>query len=74
MVKKIQILAVSLMLVCAIGAARADDFEDSEVAFDRGDYATTLKLLRPLAQEGLARAQSNLGLHVCARSCCRTKL
>jgi hypothetical protein len=46
MVKLIQTLAVavSLMLVCASGAARADDYEDGIAAGRRGDYATALKL------------------------------
>jgi hypothetical protein len=52
MVKLIQMLAVSLILVCASGAVRAGDYEDGDAAFRRGDYATALKLLRPLAQKG----------------------
>jgi uncharacterized protein len=60
MVKLIQILAVSLMLVCASGAARADDYEDGLAAVRRGDYATALKLLIPPAQDGLAQAQASL--------------
>jgi hypothetical protein len=61
MVKLIQKLAVSLILVCASGAARADDYEDGHAAARRGDYATALKLLSPLAQKGLAGAQNVLG-------------
>ncbi len=59
MVKLIQMLAVSLM--CASGAARADEYGDGDAAARRGDYATALKLLSPLAQKGLAQAQFNLG-------------
>jgi uncharacterized protein len=61
MVKPIQMLAVCLILVCASGAAQADDYKDGEAAARRGDYATALRLLSPLAQKGLAGAQSNLG-------------
>ena len=32
-----------------------------EKALDKGDYATALKEWRPLAEQGIARAQSNLG-------------
>jgi hypothetical protein len=32
MVKLIKMLAVPLMLVCASGAARADDYEDGDAA------------------------------------------
>src|SRR6476469_7019318 len=36
--------------------------QDADTAFDRGDYATTLQLLRPLADQGDASAQYNLGV------------
>jgi hypothetical protein len=62
MVKFIQILAVSLMLVCTSGSARAGDYEDGLAAVHRGDYATALQLLIPLAQKGHAWAQYNLGV------------
>ena len=31
-------------------------------AYDKGDYATALRLWRPLAEQGDVRAQTNLGL------------
>lgn len=62
MVKLIQMLAVSLILFCASGAARADDYKDGLAAARRGDYATALKLLSPLALKGLAWAQYELGV------------
>ncbi len=36
-------------------------FKDGEAAAQRGDYATALQLWRPLAEQGHARAQVNLG-------------
>jgi uncharacterized protein len=36
-------------------------FEDAAAAYDRGDYATALRLMRPLADQGDARAQAALG-------------
>jgi clan AA aspartic protease (TIGR02281 family) len=55
--------ATSLMLVVAIaGAAAAGPFEDGEAAYQRSDYATALRLLRPLADQGLAVAQFYLGV------------
>ncbi len=36
-------------------------FEDAKAAYDRGDYATALRLLRPLAELGNAAAQHYLG-------------
>jgi TPR repeat protein len=37
-------------------------FEDGVVAYDRGNYGLALRLWRPLAEQGDARAQSNLGV------------
>ena len=42
--------------------ALAGDLEDAKAADDRGDYETVLKLLRPLAEQGDAKAQFNLGV------------
>ena len=44
------------------GAAAAGPFNDGVAAYERGDYATALRLWRPLAEEGDALAQYNLGL------------
>ena len=40
--------------------ARAD-FDDGVAAYNRGDHATALRELRPLAEQGNAVAQHNLG-------------
>jgi len=55
-------LTALLMLVATAGAAVADQFKDAGAAFQRGDYATALRLFRALAQEGDAAAQTVLGL------------
>ena len=39
----------------------ADPLEDGQAAYNRGDYTTALKLLRPLAEQGNANAQNNIG-------------
>ena len=44
------------------GTAVAGPLEDGETAYKRGDYAAALQLLRPLADQGIARAQLDLGL------------
>jgi len=36
-------------------------FDEGEAAFKRGDYATALREWRPLAEQGNAKAQTNLG-------------
>ena len=55
------LFAVFLVVACATGAA-ADSFEDGRSAYERGDYAQAMNLLRPLAAQGDARAQFNLGV------------
>ncbi len=53
---------VMLALVVVLVAAPAwADFEAGQEAHDRGNYATTLKKLRPLAEQGNAEAQLFLG-------------
>ncbi len=52
-------LAAVVVLVAAPAWA---DFEVGKEAYDRGDYATALTKFRPLAQQGDATAQYNLGV------------
>jgi uncharacterized protein len=54
-------LAVSLMVAALAGTAVAGPLEDAETAYERGDYATAFRLLRPLADNGNAQAQDDLG-------------
>lgn len=50
------------LFVCAAGPAVAGPFEDAAAAYDRGDYATVLRLMRALADQGDDAAQHNIGL------------
>lgn len=50
-----------LLLGMARAPAQAGPFEDGVSAYQRGDYATALRLLRPLADQGSTEAQSRLG-------------
>ena len=52
----------SLMLIPLAGVAAAGPLEDSRTAYYRGDYATALRLVRPLADQGNAVAQFILGV------------
>ena len=55
----------SILIAAALAlsaAAAAGPFEDAVAAYQRGDYATAYALTRPLADEGVARAQFNLGV------------
>jgi hypothetical protein len=54
-------LTTLLMLVALVGAAAAGPLDDAVAAHQRGDYATAVRLIRPLAEQGDAAAQYNLG-------------
>ncbi len=52
----------AIMLVLSFAApVVAGQFEDATAAYQSGDYATALRLFRPLADQGKADAQYNLG-------------
>src|SRR5436190_1055289 len=53
--------AIILMLNLATPAAAAS-LEDAVAAYRKGDYTNALQLYRPLAEQGLAVAQFNVGL------------
>lgn len=57
-----QSLAAVALVLSFVAPAAPGPFEDGVVAFERGDYATALRLWRSLAEEGNAVAQFNLGL------------
>jgi hypothetical protein len=50
-----------VFLLLALAPAYGQDFQKGMEAANSGDYATALKELRPLAEQGHADAQSNLG-------------
>jgi TPR repeat protein len=53
----------ALMLAASFaGSVAAGSFEDAAAAYKKGDYATALELIRPLAEEGNIAAQFNLGI------------
>jgi len=54
------LFAVALWLGVAAPVG-ADDWEHANASYKRGDYATALKFLRPLADRGDPRAQNLLG-------------
>jgi len=55
------ILFLAIILALCSSIARADDFEDARDAYQKGNYAQAIELFRPLAAQGNARAQYNLG-------------
>src|SRR5215475_12719326 len=58
--KLIALIVVGVMLSMA-RMASAGPFEDGIAAYQRGDFATALKLWRPLAEQGNAQAQNQVG-------------
>ncbi len=57
-----RILAGVVLSLMLTGGAAAGPFEDGLAAYNRGDYATALRLWRPLAEGGIATTQYNLGV------------
>jgi hypothetical protein len=55
-------LAAVILTLCFAAPAVAGPLEDAFDAFGKRDYATALRLLRPLADRGDATAQNQLGL------------
>ena len=54
-------LAGGLLALALFGVAGAGPLEDGLAAYQKGDYAAALQILRPLADQGNADAQFNLG-------------
>jgi tetratricopeptide (TPR) repeat protein len=60
----IKLFRTALFLLCTVvsAPAMAQDFDEGLAAFQAGDYATALQEWRPLAEQGYASAQFNLGV------------
>jgi TPR repeat protein len=54
--------AILAILLAWTGSAYAGPFEDATAAHGSQDYATAMRLFRPLADQGSAAAQYNLGI------------
>ena len=59
--RKAAALAVTVLALGASGAV-AGPWEDGMVSYNRGDYVPAIKMFRPLAEAGNAKAQSILGV------------
>jgi Sel1 repeat len=61
--KQIKTLCAGGLLVLALfSAAAAGPLENGQAAYQKGDYAAALQILRPLAEQGNASAQTALGV------------
>ena len=56
-----QAIAATILTMSLVAPATAGPYEDAIAAYDRGDYATALRGLRPQAQQGDPAAQYKLG-------------
>ncbi len=59
--QKIAISLVAVALFVGSIMAHGADFDAGYKAYQRGDYATALRIFRQLADQGDAKAQYNLG-------------
>ena len=57
-----KLLFLLVLTVISSSVVRADNYNDGIKAYEKKDYATALKLWRPLAIKGDVSAQSILGL------------
>ena len=60
--KNLHVLLMVSLLTCAGGVAIAQDYDAGLKAFQAGDFQTALKEWKPLADQGHAGAQYNLGV------------
>jgi TPR repeat protein len=60
--KFVTICAGAIIAAAASGVAAAGPLDDGQAAYERGDYVSALRVLRPLAEGGDARAQYMVGL------------
>jgi TPR repeat protein len=60
--KIVATLLLALMLTVGSSIVGAGPYEDGNAAYERDDYATALKLFRPLAEHGHAQAQITMGM------------
>ena len=60
--RRITLLAVFLLAITLAGTALAGPSDEAEAAYDRGDYATAMRMWQPLANAGSAIAQGSLGV------------
>ena len=55
-------LALAIIFVLGFAPPAWADFQDGVAAYNRGDYATAFREMKPLAEQSFAIAQFNLGI------------
>ena len=56
-----RLLLTFTLLILPLSPATGQDWKEFSEAYERGDYATVIELVHPLAEQGYAEAQSMLG-------------
>ena len=56
------LMSLLVLFLCTASPLSADPYQDGDAAHSRGDYATAMRLLRPLAEQGNGRAQILVGM------------
>jgi len=59
---KLKTLLLTLLLSTSLIGTTYADYQDGYDAYDKGDYKTAFKEWQPLADQGIAEAQNNLGV------------
>ena len=59
---KLKYVLATIVLVSFAAPVAAGSYDDAVSALSRGDYATAMRLFRPLAEQGDAKAQFTIGL------------
>ena len=57
-----QVVATILLMLSLAAPVAAGPLEDGYTAYTRGDFATAMRLMRPLADQGNFTAQTVVGL------------
>jgi uncharacterized protein len=52
----------TILIFCFVDVVAAGPLEDADAAVKKRDYATAARIIRPLAEQGDARAQYTLGV------------
>jgi cell division septation protein DedD len=60
--KSVNVIVAAVVAVLLVTSVQAGPLDDASAAYHRGDFAAAVKLIRPLAEQGDARAQANLGV------------
>jgi TPR repeat protein len=55
-------VVAAILLMLSLAAPAAGPLEDGYTAYTRGDFATAMRLMRPLADQGDVTAQTVVGL------------